>query len=98
MHMLTLEKQLKVSEKAEKLIGSEIIKLAGEINEKIKQGDKIYNLTIGDFNSKLYPIPDQLKAFINEAYLNDETNYPPADGMLALREQVALFFKTLRSS
>jgi aspartate aminotransferase len=91
--MLTLEKQLKVSEKAEKLIGSEIIKLAGEINEKIKQGDKIYNLTIGDFNSKLYPIPDQLKAFINEAYLNDETNYPPADGMLALREQVAHFLK-----
>jgi aspartate aminotransferase len=91
--MLTLEKQLKVSEKAEKLIGSEIIKLAGEINEKIKQGDKIYNLTIGDFNSKLYPIPDQLKAFINVAYLNDETNYPPADGMLALREQVAHFLK-----
>jgi aspartate aminotransferase len=91
--MLTVEKQLMVSEKAEKLIGSEIIKLAGEINDKIKQGEKIYNLTIGDFNAKLYPIPDQLKSYINQAYLDDETNYPPADGMLALREQVAHFLK-----
>jgi aspartate aminotransferase len=91
MGMLTIEKHLKVSEKAEKLIGSEIIKLAGEINEKIKQGDKIYNLTIGDFNAKLYPIPEKLKIFITEAYQNDETNYPPADGMLALREGVSQF-------
>lgn len=89
--MLTIEKDLKVSDKAENLIGSEIIKLAGEVNEKIKQGQKIYNLTIGDFNSKLYPIPVELKNYINEAYQNDETNYPPADGMLALREQVSLF-------
>ena len=87
------EEQLKVSEKAETLIGSEIIKLAGEINEKIKQGEKIYNLTIGDFNAKLFPIPEKLKGFITEAYLNDETNYPPADGMLQLREQVGNFLK-----
>jgi len=89
--MLTAEKHHQVSEKAEKLIGSEIIKLAGEINDKIKLGEKIYNLTIGDFNPKLYPIPDQLKAYIAEAYDNDETNYPPADGMLDLREQVGSF-------
>jgi aspartate aminotransferase len=91
--MLTKEKHLKVSEKAEHLIGSEIIKLAGEINEKIKQGENIYNLTIGDFNPKLYPIPSQLKTYITQAYSNDETNYPPADGMLSLREQVSSFLK-----
>lgn len=91
--MLTAEKKLKVSEKAENLIGSEIIKLAGEVNDKIKRGEKIYNLTIGDFNSKLYPIPEALKSLITEAYKNDETNYPPADGMLALREQVSEFLK-----
>jgi aspartate aminotransferase len=89
--MLTAEKNLMVSEIAENLIGSEIIKLAGEINEKIKQGEKIYNLTIGDFNSKIYPIPNELKNHITEAYQNDETNYPPADGMMALREQVSYF-------
>ncbi|HRG57431.1 MAG TPA: aminotransferase class I/II-fold pyridoxal phosphate-dependent enzyme [Bacteroidia bacterium] len=89
--MLSIQNNLKVSEKAENLIGSEIIKLAGEINEKIKQGQKIYNLTIGDFNAKLYPIPKELKNLISEAYQNDETNYPPADGMLALREQISMF-------
>ena len=41
------ERKLLVSEMAETLIGSEIIRLAGEINEKIKQGEKIHNLTIG---------------------------------------------------
>lgn len=91
--MLTVENHLKVSEKAETLIGSEIIKLAGEINEKIKHGEHIHNLTIGDFNAKLFPIPSKLKAYIAEAYQNDETNYPPADGMLSLREQVGQFLK-----
>ena len=31
----------KVSKLAQNIIGSEIIKLAGEVNEKIKQGEKI---------------------------------------------------------
>ena len=60
----------KVSEMAENLVGSEIIKLAGEVKEKIKQGEKIYNLTIGDFNPKLFPIPAELKAEIIKAYQN----------------------------
>lgn len=86
-------KELKVSKMAEDLMGSEIIKLAGEINEKIKQGEKIFNLTIGDFNSELFPIPNELKQYIVEAYNNNETNYPPADGVLALRESVKYFIK-----
>lgn len=89
----TTPKELKVSEMAENLIGSEIIKLAGEINEKIKQGEKIYNLTIGDFNPQLFPIPTKLKNYIVDAYQNNETNYPPADGILALRESVKHFIK-----
>ena len=93
MATLTTEKQLKVSHMAENLIGSEIIKLAGEINEKIKNGEKIYNLTIGDFNPKYFPIPQGLKNSIVEAYANDETNYPPADGIPALRQAVARFLK-----
>ena len=43
---------LKVSKLAENIIGSEIIKLAAEVNEKIKKGEKVYNFTIGDFNPK----------------------------------------------
>lgn len=82
-----------VSKLAEGLIGSEIIKIAGEVNERIKKGEKVYNLTIGDFNSSIFPVPSKLKSStIN--YLNlDETNYPPADGMLKLRQSVSDFIK-----
>ncbi len=80
---------MKVSKLAENIIGSEIIKLAGEVNEKIKQGEKIYNLTIGDFNPQEFPIPHELKQNIIDEYLNDQTNYPAADGMLELRQAVS---------
>ena len=43
---IALEAELKVSIMAESLIGSEIIKLAGEINEKIRNGEKIIQLLI----------------------------------------------------
>lgn len=84
---------MKVSKIAENIIGSEIIKLAAEVNEKIKQGEKIYNLTIGDFNAKEFPIPSELKQYIIEEYTNDQTNYPAADGMLELREAVSSLLK-----
>lgn len=79
----------RVSQMAENLVGSEIIKLAGEIRELIAKGEKIYNYTIGDFDPKIFPIPAELKQAIVEAYMNDETNYPPADGMADLRRVVA---------
>lgn len=87
---------LPVSHMAENLIGSEIIKLAGEVNAKIKAGEKIYNFTIGDFNPKIFPIPAELKQAIIDAYLNDETNYPAADGMQDLRDAVAAFIKRMQ--
>ena len=49
-----------VSQMAEHLIGSEIIKLANEVNERIKKGEKISNLTIGDFDPQIFPIPHLL--------------------------------------
>jgi len=91
MSISFLEKNnnLNISKLAENIIGSEIIKLAAEVNEKIKQGEKIYNLTIGDFNPKVFPIPAELKQFIIKAYEDDNTNYPTADGMLELRQAVS---------
>ena len=80
---------LKVSKLANDIIGSEIIKLAAEVNEKIKKGEKVNNLTIGDFNPKVFPIPDRLKLLIIKAYEDDVTNYPAADGMPELREAVS---------
>lgn len=84
----------KVSEMAENLIGSEIIKLAGEVKAKMDKGEKIHNLTIGDFNPKIFPIPVELKNEIIKAYQNEETNYPPANGIQELREAVSRFLHT----
>ncbi len=81
--------ELKVSQLAENIIGSEIIKLAAEVNEKIKKGEKVFNLTIGDFNPKVFPIPAELKQDIVNAYEDNQTNYPAADGMMELRESVS---------
>ena len=79
---------------AQNLHGSEIIKIAGEINELKRQGQSIANLTIGDFDSAIYPIPEALKKAIIDAYGENQTNYPAADGMLALRESVSDFLKS----
>ena len=50
-----------VSQMAANLIGSEIIKLAADINKRIQQGEQIYNFTIGDFDPQVFPIPEALK-------------------------------------
>ncbi|MDI1354361.1 MAG: aminotransferase class I/II-fold pyridoxal phosphate-dependent enzyme [bacterium] len=84
---------MQVSKLAEHIIGSEIIKLAAEVNEKIKQGEKIFNLTIGDFDPKEFPIPDELKSYIINEYTNNQTNYPAADGMPELRQAVSNLLK-----
>ncbi|MCB0395035.1 MAG: pyridoxal phosphate-dependent aminotransferase [Flavobacteriales bacterium] len=84
---------MKVSQMAESLIGSEIIKLAQEINEKISKGEKVYNLTIGDFNPKVFPIPSELKEEIIRAINEDETNYPVPNGMPALRGAISEYLQ-----
>lgn len=87
------ETELPVSFMAENLIGSEIIKLAGEIRELIAGGERIYNFTIGDFDPNIFPIPQELKDEIIHAYTNNETNYPAADGIAPLRKSVVSLIK-----
>lgn len=58
-----------------------------------RKGASIANLTIGDFDSSIYPIPSELKTGIVEAYHQNQTNYPPADGVLSLRETVSGLLK-----
>jgi len=82
-----------VSDMADTLIASEIIKQANEINEKIKKGAKIYNLTIGDFDPSVFPIPATLLEEIISAYKHGHTNYPMASGMPDLRTAVSDFVK-----
>ena len=84
---------MSVSALAQTLKGSEIIKIGGEINELKKRGEKIANLTIGDFDPAIFPIPTSLKHGIIDAYHANHTNYPPADGVTVLRENISIFLK-----
>lgn len=82
-----------LSQLAETLIGSEIVKLGAEIKAKIKAGQSIYNFTIGDFDSTVFPVPALLRELIAEAYAEGYTNYPLAEGNLELRQAVAAFLE-----
>ncbi len=84
---------MKLSYLSETLIGSEIVKLGGEIREKIRQGERIYNFTVGDFDPAIFPIPKELEDAIVEAYRKHFTNYPAAEGNLDLREAIASYIK-----
>ncbi len=84
---------MKLSQLAETLIGSEIIKLGGEIRERVKKGERIYNYTIGDFDPTIFPIPKELEDAIIEAYRQHFTNYPAAEGNVDLRESISLFLR-----
>lgn len=77
-----------VSGMARGLMGSGILKVAGEIRELVAKGQKVCNLTVGDFSPKEFPIPTALRDLIGEALRAGETNYPPADGMPELRQAV----------
>ena len=86
---------MKLSHLSETLIGSEIVKLGGEIREKIRQGQRIYNFTVGDFDPAIFPIPKELENAIVEAYREHFTNYPAAEGNLDLREAITSFIKEM---
>jgi len=65
---------MKLSHLSETLIGSEIVKLGGEIREKIRQGERIYNFTVGDFDPSIFPIPKEPEDAIGETYRKNLTN------------------------
>ena len=91
MSTLTATPSTQLSHLAENLIGSEIIRIAGQINQRIAAGEPIANLTIGDFDPKVFPLPE---AYVNEiitAYREGHSNYPQANGMEVLRTEVSRF-------
>lgn len=88
---------MKLSQLAETLIGSEIIKLGGEIRERLRKGERIYNYTIGDFDPSIFPIPKELEEAIVDAYRQHFTNYPAAEGNLDLRESISSFLKEFQN-
>ena len=83
----------KFSQLAETLIGSEIVRLGAIIKERIKEGNHIYNYTIGDFDSSQFPIPELLKEEIIKAYNEGYTTYPASEGEMDLRNAVSEFIE-----
>jgi len=82
-----------LSKLAGTLKGSEIVRLGNEISERIRQGEKIYNFTIGDFAPSIFSIPNELEQLILKSYKEHYTNYPPAEGIIELRKAVSEFIK-----
>lgn len=85
----TLTPNRKISQLAQELQGSEIIKLAGEVKAQIAEGKEIFNYTIGDFDPEIFPIPTLLKDEVIKAYEEGYTNYPTSNGILELRETLS---------
>lgn len=70
---------------------SGILKISNEIRARVAAGDKIVDLSVGDFDPKYFPIPDKLLHGIQQALADGTTNYPPPPGLLALREAVSAY-------
>jgi aspartate aminotransferase len=82
-----------LSRVARGLIGSEILRIAGEVRTLTASGRSICNLTVGDFSSAQFSIPEKLRDEIGEALAAGETNYPPSDGVAELRRAVVAFYE-----
>jgi len=65
-----------VSQMAQGLVGSEILRIASEIRVLSGKGQKLCNLTVGDFAPREFPIPEGLRELIGQALQSGETNYP----------------------
>jgi aspartate aminotransferase len=83
----------RLSTLASELIGSEILKIAAEVRALATGGRDICNLTVGDFSPSEFRIPESLEQGIVDALRRGETNYPPSDGILPLREAVRSFYR-----
>ena len=83
----------RVSTMAEGLIGSEVLRIAGEIRALKAAGRQVCDLTVGDFDPRYFPVPERLAAGIHQALERGETNYPPSSGILPLREAVVRLYE-----
>jgi aspartate aminotransferase len=83
----------RVSSMANGLVGSEILRIAADVRAMLAQGAEVCNLTVGDFDPRYFPAPQALVDGIVQALQAGETNYPPSDGVLALRQAVSAFYE-----
>ena len=77
----------KLSHVGNNIVGSEIIKISQHIKQ-VQQTRPVLNLTMGDFDPKVNPIPVALRDYITDGYLNNLTNYPLSAGEVYLRRSI----------
>lgn len=82
-----------LSDMVHRLRGSAILKVAAEVRAMIAAGKPVCNLTVGDFLPSQFPIPAALRDGIARALARGETNYPPSEGILPLRQAVAEYVR-----
>jgi aspartate aminotransferase len=83
----------RLSKLAQRLTGSEILRIAAEVRELAAQGKPLCNLTVGDFAPAQFPVPARLARDIARHVEGGQTNYPPSSGMPELRKAVVAFYK-----
>lgn len=81
---------------AQGLVGSSILKIAGEVAVLKSSGAAVSDFTVGDFSPAQFRVPPALESAIREELAAGNTNYPPAVGSKALRDAVrALYVREL---
>lgn len=83
----------RISTMAGGLVGSEILAIASDIRARVRDGVDICNLTVGDFSPTQFQVPTLLREGIEAALADGQTNYPPSNGILELREAVVRFYE-----
>ena len=71
--------------------GSEVLRIAAEVRKLLAEGRPLCNLTVGDFDPRQFPVPVTLRDEAIAAFERGETNYPPSEGLPALREAIVAF-------
>jgi len=72
---------------------SSILAIAQQVRELRAAGRTVHNLTIGDFDPTIFPVPEALVQRIKHHLDQGQTNYPPAVGATELREAVCTLYK-----
>ena len=83
----TLDASLSIM--AHKLVESGILRTTRQVRGMLARGEKVVNLTVGDFDPRYFPIPRKLAEEIQAAIGRGETNYPTPEGMLPLRQAIS---------
>lgn len=77
----------------DKLQRSSILAVAQQVRELRAEGRTVHNLTIGDFDPAIFPVPDALVQRIKKHLDDGQTNYPPAVGATELREAICTLYR-----